>query len=103
MAKIFLAKAAEVPPGKIKQIKVEGMDEIALANVGGTYYAMRGLCGHQEGPLGEGELEGNVVTCPWHGAKWDVTTGNLVEFPMELEKEPIYKVVVEGDSVFAEL
>jgi nitrite reductase/ring-hydroxylating ferredoxin subunit len=103
MAKVFLAKTSDVPEGKIKQIKVEGKDDIALANVSGNYYAMRGLCNHQEGPLGEGELVGNVVTCPWHGSKWDVITGKLVEFPLELDPEPTYPVTVEGDSIFAEL
>ena len=103
MTRIFLTKVADLPPGKIKQVKVDGADDIVLANVGGTFHAMRGLCQHQGGPLGEGELAGNVITCPWHGAKWDVTSGKCVEFPLELEDEPTYKVIVEGDSVFVEL
>jgi nitrite reductase/ring-hydroxylating ferredoxin subunit len=64
---------------------------------------MRGLCHHQGGPLAEGELEGNIITCPWHGAKWDVTTGKLSEFAIELDDEPTYKVVEEGDELFIEV
>lgn len=48
---------------------------VAVFNVGGRFYAIDNTCPHRGGPLGEGELEGAVVTCPWHGWTWDVTTG----------------------------
>ena len=82
------------PPGK---------DEILVVNVAGKFYAMHGLCNHQGGPLAEGGLEGNVVACPWHGAKWDVTTGKLVDFPLELENEPVYRLIIEGEELFLEI
>ena len=46
---------------------------IALFNVDGTFYALDGVCPHQGGPLGQGTLEGCIVTCPWHGWQFDVT------------------------------
>jgi nitrite reductase/ring-hydroxylating ferredoxin subunit len=48
---------------------------IALFNVEGTFYALDGICPHQGGPLGKGSLSGCIVTCPWHGFQFDVTTG----------------------------
>jgi nitrite reductase/ring-hydroxylating ferredoxin subunit len=87
----------------MKKVVVEGMDDIVVANVGGKIYAMRGVCNHQGGPLSEGELNGNVITCPWHGAQWDVTTGKLVEFPLPLDDERKYKATVEGGDVFIEV
>ncbi|MGD0728609.1 MAG: Rieske 2Fe-2S domain-containing protein, partial [Candidatus Micrarchaeaceae archaeon] len=86
-----------------RKLEVPGHDEIVIANVDGKFYAMHGLCHHQGGPLAEGELDSNVITCPWHGAKWDVTTGKLVEFPIELEDEPVYSLTIEGDELFIEL
>ena len=69
MAKVLAAKLSELAPGSMKKVVVEGMDDIVVANVGGKIYAMRGVCNHQGGPLSEGELNGNVITCPWHGAQ----------------------------------
>ena len=103
MAKVLVGKVSEIPVGSLKAAQVEGKDEIVLANVGGTIYAMRGLCNHQGGPLAEGTLEEAVITCPWHGAKWDVTSGKNVEFAIDLDPEPTYKVSVDGDDIFIEV
>jgi nitrite reductase/ring-hydroxylating ferredoxin subunit len=86
----------------MKKVEVPGSDEVVVANVGGKFYAMRGLCHHQGGPLAEGEIDGSIVTCPWHGAKWDITTGKLAEFAIELDDEPTYGVVEEGGNLFVE-
>ena len=102
MGKTLIGKQSELMPGTMKKVAVEGMDDIVVANVDGKFYAMRGVCNHQGGPLSEGELEANVITCPWHGAKWDVTTGKLAEFAIELDPEPTYKIVQEGDDLFVE-
>jgi nitrite reductase/ring-hydroxylating ferredoxin subunit len=102
MAKVLVGKVSEIPVGSLKACHVEGQDEIVLANVGGTIYAMRGVCNHAGGPLPEGTLEGSVITCPWHGAKWDVTSGKNVEFAIDLDPEPVYPVSIEGDDIFIE-
>jgi nitrite reductase/ring-hydroxylating ferredoxin subunit len=103
VGKILIGRTSEVAPGRIRKFTLPNSVEIAVANVNGKYYAVQNHCGHQGGPLGEGGMEGNVVTCPWHGARWDVTNGKLVEFPLDLEPIRSYAVIVEGDSLFIDL
>jgi nitrite reductase (NADH) small subunit len=69
-----------VPPGTGCPIEVAG-HAVALFNVEGTFYAIDGTCLHRGGPVGEGDLEGTIVTCPWHGWQYDVTTGRNVMDP----------------------
>ncbi len=69
-----IASAAECPPGTSIE-RVIGGRVVALANVAGAWHAIDGLCPHQGGPLGTGRLCGTVLTCPWHGWQFDVTTG----------------------------
>ena len=76
-----VANVADVPPNSLKQIELEDGTQICLANAGGTFYAMGGECTHMGGPLGEGELDGTTVTCPWHSAEYDVTTGKQLGAP----------------------
>ena len=123
-------KLSEIPMGKMKVVKALN-DDILLSNVGGKIYATSNRCGHQNASLAKGTLEGNVVTCPLHAAKFDVTTGQSVAGPQlmmspdvmqklppemlamfkktgeilsEIEVKPLktYKVSVKGDSVILE-
>ena len=71
---IAIARADECPPGTSIE-RVAGDRIVALANVAGTLHAIDGLCPHQGGPLGTGQLRGTVLTCPWHGWQFDVATG----------------------------
>jgi nitrite reductase/ring-hydroxylating ferredoxin subunit len=95
---IKVAETSEIPPGRMKEVMLDGKP-IAIANVAGNYYAFGGSCTHDHGPLADGDLEGKIVTCPWHFSQFDVTTGEVVEPPAE---EPVrsYPVQVEGTSVF---
>ena len=71
---IQVAAAHDCPPGQCMEIVAR--DRIlALYNVDGAFYALDGVCPHQGGPLGKGELSGCIVTCPWHGWQFDVRTG----------------------------
>ena len=79
---VKVASAAEVPSGSGKFVEVEGK-RIAVFNVGGRYYAIDNACPHRGGPLSEGTLEGEVVTCPWHGSKFNVTTGAVLSPPAQ--------------------
>src|SRR5260370_14026527 len=88
---------AEIPEGSIKEVQVAGQP-IALANVAGTVYAINNTCLHRGGPLGEGLLEGKVVTCPWHGWQFDVTTGKAVQNPNA--GRACYTVHARRDEVF---
>ena len=93
-----VAEAADIPVGRMKQVTLEGVP-VVIANVGGTFYAFGGSCTHDQGPLVDGDLEGKIVTCPWHFSQFDVTTGQVVEPPAE---EPVrsYSVHVEGGSLY---
>ena len=93
-----VAKASEVPPGSLKHIELEDGTQVRLANVDGTFYAIGGECTHMGGPLGDGELDGTIVTCPWHSGEFDVTTGE-VKGPPPADPEPTCEVRVEGDDV----
>jgi nitrite reductase (NADH) small subunit len=74
MAWIRIASAADIPEGSGGEF-VAGERIVALFHVGGTFHALDGICPHQGGPLGKGALAGCIVTCPWHGFQFDVTTG----------------------------
>ncbi len=93
------AKLSEIPTGSIREVRVGGQ-AIALANVAGLYYAINNTCLHRGGPLGEGQLEGNVVTCPWHGWQFDVTTGKAVQNPNA--GVGCYRTEIRGDEVFVD-
>ena len=71
----------DVPPGKMKHVEIEEK-EILLANSGAKVYALCDRCSHMNAPLSMGTLNGKVVTCPMHGARFDVTTGKKVAEPM---------------------
>ena len=94
---IKVAETNEVPPGTAKAVDVEGR-AVALFNVDGTYYAINDTCTHRGGPLSEGGVEGTVVTCPWHGAAFDVTTGNVLG-PPAAEGVAHYNVQVDGNDI----
>ena len=97
---VRVAAAAQVAPGQCSSVEAEGR-ELALCNSAGTYYAIDNTCPHRGGPLGEGYLEGNVLTCPWHGWSYDVTTGVCPINPNVAVKT--YPVKVEGADVFVEV
>ena len=78
-----VAETSEIPNGKMKMVKVKDK-EVLIANVNGSFYAIANLCIHKGGSLSEGSLEGNIVTCPIHGSRFDVTTGKNILGPKAL-------------------
>jgi len=94
------AKTSDVAAGTVHEVQVEGK-AVALANVGGKFYAINNTCLHRGGPLGQGTLQGNVVTCPWHGWEYDVTTGKIVQNPNV--GVACYVTEVRGDEVFVDI
>jgi nitrite reductase/ring-hydroxylating ferredoxin subunit len=84
-------RISEVPPGSARAV-----GEMAVFNVDGTFCATQGRCTHRQGPLSEGTLEGSTVTCPWHGAKFNVCTGAVLRGPA---RDPLktYRVIVDGE------
>jgi nitrite reductase (NADH) small subunit len=86
----------DVKSGQGIVVEVNGKT-LAVFNVDGAFHAIDNTCIHRGGPLGEGDLEGSVVTCPWHGWQYDVTTGACVANPSA--KVERYEVKVEGTDV----
>ena len=98
---VTVAKTTEVGAGQAKAVQVKGQT-IALFNIGGTYYAIEDTCTHQGGPLSDGEVEGTAVTCPWHGAQFDVTSGKVLSPPAP-DGVKSYKVHLQGDEIQLEI
>ena len=102
MAKLIkIAAVSDVPPGQGAAFTVEGQ-RIALFNVEGAYYAIGDTCTHRGGPLSEGDVQGTKVTCPLHGADFDLKTGAALGPPAQ-QGVPSYKVVVESDDIKVEV
>lgn len=93
---VRVAAVSDIPNGEGRPFEI-GDTEVAIFNVDGTFFAINNLCKHQGGPLGEGELDGKVVTCPWHDWTYDVTSGASPEDPdCSVDK---YEVKVEGEDI----
>ena len=92
-----VAEAKDLPPGKSMCIEFGG-EKVALFNVGGTIYAISDTCTHAGGPLSEGGVDGTDVTCPLHGAVFDLTTGS-VKGPPASAGVNHYEARVEGDEI----
>ena len=93
------ARKDEIPADSIREFQVEGAT-IAVANVDGKFFAINNTCLHRGGPLAEGELNGKVVTCPWHGWQYDVTSGKLIMNPTVGVN--CYPVEIRGEDIFVE-
>jgi len=99
MAFLRAARKDEIPAGSIREFQVNGAT-IALANVDGNFYAIHNTCLHRRGPLGQGELEGQVVTCPWHGWQYDVSSGKVVMNPAVGVQT--FAVELRGEDIFVD-
>jgi len=98
---IKIAAIKDVLPGQAAAFNVEGQ-RIALFNVEGTFYAIGDICTHRGGPLSEGSVAGTIVTCPWHGADFDLNTGAVMRPPAR-QGVPSYRVVIDGGDVKIEI
>jgi len=104
MGFLKVAETSEIPAGKMKMIKLEEK-EVLVVNVGGNYYAIANRCTHRGGDLSKGSLEGNIITCPLHGSRFDVTTGKAISgpkillFKSKIKDEHSFEVKVEGKNV----
>ena len=88
---------SEVPEGTLKLAQLGGK-RVVVANVGGNFFAMGEVCTHMGGPLSRGRLNGFVITCPWHGSRFDVRTGAVAGGPA-VRPEPSYDVKVDGNDI----
>ena len=96
-----VASTKDIAPGESIAVEAGGR-RIAVFNVNGAFYAIGDTCTHQGGPLSQGIVEGTTVTCPWHGAKFDIRTGNVLGPPAPAGVAS-YKVVVEDGEIKVEV
>lgn len=95
-----ICAVADCPSGTAREF-VAGDRIVAVFRVGEEWHALDGICPHQGGPLGKGALSGCILTCPWHGWQFDVTTGQHQS--IGTLRQPRLAVQVEGDDVFVDL
>jgi nitrite reductase/ring-hydroxylating ferredoxin subunit len=98
--RVRVAGVGDIQPGQGKVVDAVGR-AVAIFNVDGRYYAIDNDCPHRGGPLGEGDLEGAVIACPWHAWRWDVRTGANTNNPAV--KLACYPVMEESGNLFIEL
>ena len=89
----------EIAPGTGKTVTAGGK-ELAVFNVEGTFHVIDNECPHRGGPLGDGMVSGNIVTCPWHGWQFDCTSGKSTR--NAAVGVSCYPVVVDGTTLYVE-
>lgn len=94
---VTVARVADVPGGGMAAFDVGGT-RVAVANVGGTFYAFDDTCTHRQCSLAQGELDGTTVTCPCHGSQFDARTGQVLTPPAVVPVKT-YQVRTEGSSL----
>jgi len=93
-----VTRASELSPGAMTWVALD-RERVLIANVDGCFYALQDSCGHRQAPLSKGTLEGHVIECPLHFARFDVRTGKLLSGPVAADVRA-YQVLVEGDTVY---
>jgi 3-phenylpropionate/trans-cinnamate dioxygenase ferredoxin component len=92
---VEVAEAAELGNGERIFVQIDELS-IVIFNIAGQYYAIGDVCSHDDGPLGDGELEAYAIVCPRHGARFDVRTGKVISLPAVVDI-PAYPIrVVDG-------
>ena len=99
-SRVKVAMASEIPAGEGRVVEAGGRT-LALFNVDGRFYALDNVCLHRGGPLGEGDLEGTIVRCPWHAWRWDVTSGANVNNPAV--KMACFPVTVDDGALLVDM
>jgi nitrite reductase/ring-hydroxylating ferredoxin subunit len=108
MGRVKAGDASAIPPGSSVKFK-HGTETILVANVGGTLCAIQNACPHREGDISLGEIDGDTVTCPKHGARFDLRSGKNVEgakllwWRLRVKDARSFPVTVEGEDVVVEV
>ncbi len=105
MAFVEVAAASDVPEGTMKSF-LAGIWQVLVANVNGKFYAINNACPHEIQSLSQGTLKGSIVTCPFHGARFDVTTGKCTAGAQgglfgrtKVADVRVFEVKVEGGKI----
>ena len=96
----IVGKFKDLAPGKMMKATVNGED-VCVANIGGKVFAVQHKCTHAGAPLSQGKLDGKIVTCPWHGSKFDLTTGKCVNGPAHKDLLA-FKASIKGTDILVE-
>lgn len=97
--KILVGKKSDFTEGAMKKVEAQGK-AVLFTNIGGVISAINNTCSHRGGPLDEGAIEGEEVTCPWHGAKFNVCSGKVSgDTPWGRDQET-FAVVLDGENVY---
>ena len=107
MALVRACDRSEISVGGLKWVRAGGKD-LVIANLDGEFYALENWCMHEQGNRSQGELKKNILTCPDHGAQFDVTTGKVLLGPDgdsadSIQAEKSYKVVVQGSDLMVQI
>lgn len=100
--RVLVGKSSIIQEGELINVTLGGR-QILLANIRGSYFATGNICTHEGAELHKGRIHNKELTCPWHGAKWDLTTGQLIRFRKFLESVGSYRVINEDDTLFVEI
>ena len=92
-----IAEIADIKNGERAFFDVEGY-QIVLFNIEGEYFAIGNVCSHDEGPLGDGELDGNLIICPRHGAQFNIRTGKVLSLPAVVDI-PCYPLRIDNGII----
>ncbi len=95
---VEIAPASELPNGERLFVEIEDKP-IVIFNIAGKYFSIADVCSHDDGPVGEGTLEGYSITCPRHGAQFDVRTGKVMQMPAVVDI-PAYPVQIRDGKIY---
>jgi 3-phenylpropionate/trans-cinnamate dioxygenase ferredoxin subunit len=95
---VEIAPASELPSGERLFVEI-GDKPIVIFNIAGQFFAIGDVCSHDDGPLGDGVIEGHNVVCPRHGAEFDVRTGKAMAMPAVVDI-PAYPVKIRNGTIF---
>lgn len=93
-----IVPASELPSGERLFIEIEGQS-LVIFNIAGQFFSIADICSHDDGPVGEGDIEGYNITCPRHGAEFDVRTGQVTQMPAVVDI-PAYPVQVRDGNIY---
>jgi NAD(P)H-dependent nitrite reductase small subunit len=90
---VTVGRAEDVPEGRGATVELMDGTELAIYHIGGEFYAIENFCPHKGAPLADGQLCGHTVECDWHGWRFDVSTGQCLNYPHSSVEA--YEVVIE--------
>lgn len=98
---VTVARTSDIQPGQVKYVETDDY-RLAICNVDGVFYCIEDTCTHDGGPLDQGTLQGEVIECPRHGARFNVTSGKVLRMPAVSAVET-FPVKIDGDNITVEL